>query len=176
MPHVARLSSLCCKRCLLFLARRQHLFQLVWTASRLYWYLLHFPMPPNTLPHSPTLPAYLPASPYPLLLLFARRWPFLIYYTASISIFLYWLNKRRNAYWLRSGNTSEWACFPSPSHGPLFHCPFANKTINFKKGNAYAKLSSAFQIRKSIAYFWERLRAMWNILRFGNWKRTMLDN
>lgn len=133
MPHVARLSSLCCKRCLLFLARRQHLFQLVWTASRLYWYLLHFPMPPNTLPHSPTLPAYLPASPYPLLLLFARRWPFLIYYTASISIFLYWLNKRRNAYWLRSGNTSEWACFPSPSHGPLFHSPFANKTINFKR-------------------------------------------
>lgn len=124
MPHVARLSSLCCKRCLLFLGRSQHLFQLLWTASRLYWYLLHFPMPANTLPHSPPpLPTYLPASPYPLLLLFARRWPFLIYYTASISIFLYWLNKRRNAYWLRSGNTSEWACFPSQSPPPLLPFP-----------------------------------------------------
>lgn len=61
MPHVARLSSLCCKRCLLFLGRSQHLFQLLWTASRLYWYLLHFPMPANTLPHSPP-PHYLPTS------------------------------------------------------------------------------------------------------------------
>lgn len=60
MPHVARLSSLCCKRCLLFLGRSQHLFQLLWTASRLYWYLLHFPMPANTLPHSPPPITYLP--------------------------------------------------------------------------------------------------------------------